>query len=210
MIKSHAKINPGKVVILLTLVYTSDKKKTGRSRVLIFLSGALLLNNLTCQASVAAVGGSSDSNLVKEEPKTSSEVLSAEVEADSAKSSKSSSDRPFSDKQVPEATLMIDTIKVEGNRLVPTEDILQVVKTKPGDRFNRDTVMEDLKAINGLGYFDERNLQVVPELNGSGVLLKIRVTENAPITQFAFSGNKMLDSQEIAKVFTEQMGKVLY
>ncbi len=88
-----------------------------------------------------------------------------------------------------------------------TEDIMQVVKTKPGDRFNRDAVLQDLKAINGLGYFDERNLQVVPELNGSGVLLKIRVTENAPITQFAFSGNRVLDSQEITKIFTEQMGK---
>jgi outer membrane protein insertion porin family len=90
---------------------------------------------------------------------------------------------------------------------VSTEDIMQVVKTKPGDRFNRDAVLQDLKAINGLGYFDERNLQVVPELNGSGVLLKIRVTENAPITQFAFSGNRVLDSQEITKIFTEQMGK---
>ncbi len=103
--------------------------------------------------------------------------------------------------------LTIDNIRVEGNRLVPTEDIMQVVKTKPGDRFNRESVMQDLKAINGLGYFDERNLQVVPELNGSGVLLKIRVQENAPITQFAFSGNKVLSSEEIARTFTEQLGK---
>lgn len=108
---------------------------------------------------------------------------------------------------VSESPLTVDTIRVEGNRLVPTEDILQVVKTKPGDKFNRDSVMQDLKAINNLGYFDERNLQVVPELNGSGVLLKIRVQENAPITQFAFSGNKVLSSEEIAKTFTEQFGK---
>jgi outer membrane protein insertion porin family len=96
---------------------------------------------------------------------------------------------------------------VEGNRLVDTEDILHVVKTKPGDRFDRDAVMQDLKAINNLGYFDEHNLQVVPEMNGSGVLLKIRVQENAPITQFAFAGNKVMSSEEIAKTFTEQTGK---
>lgn len=106
-----------------------------------------------------------------------------------------------------ESLLTVDNVKVEGNRLVPTEDILQVVKTRPGDRFDRDAVMQDLKAINNLGYFDERNLQVVPELNGVGVLLKIRVTENAPITQFAFSGNKVLGAEEIAKTFTEQLGK---
>ncbi len=108
---------------------------------------------------------------------------------------------------IPETPLTVDTIKVEGNRLVDTEDILQVVKTKPGDRFDRDAVMQDLKAINNLGYFDERNLQVVPELNGGGVLLKIRVQENAPITQFAFSGNKVIGSEEIAKTFIEQLGK---
>ena len=28
-----------------------------------------------------------------------------------------------------------------------------------------------------------------------------------PSTQFAFSGNRVLDSQEITKIFTEQMGK---
>jgi outer membrane protein insertion porin family len=103
--------------------------------------------------------------------------------------------------------LTIDDIKVEGNRLVPTEDILGVVKTKPGDKFSRDKVVEDLKAINNLGYFDDRNMQVVPELTGSGVLLKIRVQENEPVTQFAFQGNKVLSTDEISKAFSDQLGK---
>jgi outer membrane protein insertion porin family len=176
-----------------------------------------VLKKVTCQVSFASVSGDSSLPLVKEEAKVASEPLSTEVEVDSSKAGKQASDKPISDssisdkqisdKQISDSSLTIDTIKVEGNRLVPSEDILDVVKTKPGDKFSRDAVMEDLKAINGLGYFDERNLQVLPELNGSGVLLKIRVTENAPITQFAFSGNKIMDSQEIAKIFTEQMGK---
>ncbi len=106
-------------------------------------------------------------------------------------------------------SLTVDDVKIEGNRLVPTEDIMGVVKTKPGDKFDRDLVMQDLKAINGMGYFDDRNLQVVPELSGggSGVLLKIRVQENAPITQFAFQGNKVLSTEEIDKLFSEQLGR---
>jgi outer membrane protein insertion porin family len=215
--KSHAKIDRGKVVILLSLVYTSDRKKIAQRRVLVGLYIALLLNNTNCQASLAVTSSDKGPALQKEEAKAASEVLSAEIEVDSDKDRKADLNKtvvdkpvlakPFTDKPISEANLMVDNIKVEGNRLVSTEDIMQVVKTKPGDRFNRDTVMEDLKAINGLGYFDERNLQVLPELNDGRVLLKIRVTENAPITQFAFSGNKVLDSQEITKIFNEQMGK---
>ncbi len=103
--------------------------------------------------------------------------------------------------------LMVDDIKVEGNRLVPTEDILKVIKTKRGDKFDRDQVVQDLKAINGLGYFDDQKMQGTPELTGSGVLLKIRVQENAPVTEFSFEGNQALSSEEISKVFSDQLGK---
>ena len=186
---------------LLKLVYTSEKSRKARRYWLLLLSCIILANNYQiCMA--AAASSNNQPTLVKEEAKQASEQLSGQLEVDTAANTKQSSD-----KQISESSLMVDTIKIEGNRLVSTEDIMQVVKTKPGDRFNRDAVLQDLKAINGLGYFDERNLQVVPELNGSGVLLKIRVTENAPITQFAFSGNRVLDSQEITKIFTEQMGK---
>ncbi len=105
------------------------------------------------------------------------------------------------------ANLTVEDVKVEGNRLVPTEDILGVVKTRRGDKFDRDQVLEDLKAINGMGYFDDRVLQVVPELSSGGVLLKIRVQENAPVTQFAFEGNQVLSTENISKLFADQLGK---
>jgi outer membrane protein insertion porin family len=105
------------------------------------------------------------------------------------------------------ANLTIDDVRIEGNRLVPAEDIMSVVKTKRGDKFDRDIVMQDLKAINNMGYFDDRNLQVVPELTTGGVLLKIRVQENAPVTQFSFEGNTVLSTDEIQKTFVDQLGK---
>src|SRR5262249_22571927 len=103
--------------------------------------------------------------------------------------------------------LTVDDVTVEGNRLVPTEDILNVVKTRRGDKFDRDQVLQDLKAVNSMGYFDDRNLQVVPERTGSGVLLKIRVQENAPVTQFSFHGNQAVSTEEISKAFADQLGK---
>lgn len=103
--------------------------------------------------------------------------------------------------------LTIEDVTVEGNRLVATEDILNAIKTRRGDKFDRDQVMHDLRAVNGLGFFDERSLQVVPEMASTGVLLKIRVVENAPITQFAFEGNGVLSSEELNKLFADQLGK---
>jgi outer membrane protein insertion porin family len=108
---------------------------------------------------------------------------------------------------LPEGDLTVEDVTIEGNRLVPAEDILNVVKTKRGDRFDREQVMRDLKAVNGMGYFDDRSLQAVPEMNGGGVLLKIRVQENAPVTQFAFQGNSVLSSEDLSKLFSDQLGK---
>lgn len=104
--------------------------------------------------------------------------------------------------------LTIEDVTVEGNRLVATENILEVVKTRRGDKFDRDQVVRDLKAVNSMGYFDDRSLQVVPEVSGSGgVLLKIRVQENAPVTQFAFQGNSVMSADELQKMFSDQLGK---
>lgn len=105
------------------------------------------------------------------------------------------------------ATLSVDDIQIQGNRLVPTEAITNVLKTKRGDRFDRGQILDDLQAINEMGYFDDKSLQVVPEKTSSGVLLKIRVVENAPVTQFSFQGNNVIDSKEISKIFANQLGK---
>lgn len=103
--------------------------------------------------------------------------------------------------------LTVDEIKIEGNRLVSTEDISSVLKTKRGDAFVREQVFDDLKAINEMGYFDEKSLQVLPELANGGVLLKIRVVENAPVTQFSFQGNGVIKTEDISKIFSDQLGK---
>jgi outer membrane protein insertion porin family len=108
---------------------------------------------------------------------------------------------------LPEGDLTVEDVTVEGNRLVPQEEILNVIKTRRGDKFDRDQVMRDLKAVNGMGYFDDRSLQAVPEMGGAGVLLKIRVQENAPVTQFAFQGNTVLSTEDLSHIFADQLGK---
>jgi outer membrane protein insertion porin family len=106
-----------------------------------------------------------------------------------------------------ESDLTVEDVTIEGNRLVPSEDILGVVQTHRGDKFDRDQVMRDLKAVNGMGYFDDRSLQAIPEVSSGGVLLKIRVQENAPVTGFAFQGNSVLSTEDLSKLFNDQLGK---
>ncbi len=142
-----------------------------------------------------------DSTLKKETPLLDNQQPNSTVDSTSNSSAQDSSQNNVSN-------LTIDDIAVEGNRLISTEDILGVVKTKPGDLFDREKVLEDLKAINNLGYFDDRSLQVLPERSSSGgVLLKIRVQENAPVTQFSFQGNQVVSTEEIARAFSDQLGK---
>jgi outer membrane protein insertion porin family len=187
-----------------------------------FILGLLLILSLFNQS--VAYGGTGDNNLKAETPESADSSngggdtqvktgsVADNVGGDTQAKSGSVADNVGGDTQaksssVAEGNLTVDEVKIEGNRLVATEDIMGVVKTKRGDKFDRDQVLQDLKAINNMGYFDDRNLQVVPELTTGGVLLKIRVQENAPITEFSFQGNQVLSTDEISKVFSGQLGK---
>ncbi len=159
----------------------------------------------------AAIGGKE----VPKEAKAPNAPLDAEVSAsDSPKKvgqgstadAKKAADAGGEDAPLPN-NLVVDDVKIEGNRLVETDDIMKVVKTKRGDKYDRDLVVQDLRAINGLGYFDDRSLRVDPTLTHSGILLKITVQENAPVSQFSFQGNHVLSTDEIHKIFADQLEK---
>jgi outer membrane protein insertion porin family len=135
-----------------------------------------------------------------------SEAANKKGASDGAQDTKKEADASAEEKPLPN-NLTVDDVKIEGNRLVETDDIMKVVKTKRGDKYDRDLVVQDLRAINGLGYFDDRSLRVDPELTHSGILLKIRVQENAPVSQFSFQGNKVLSTDEIHKIFADQLEK---
>lgn len=138
-------------------------------------------------------------------------VLEGEVEDDekveAAPAAPAAEPAPAPDASSDKKKLTIDEINIEGNRLVGTEEIQNVLKTKRGDTFVREQVFDDLKAINEMGYFDEKSLQVLPELKNGGVLLKIRVQENAPVTQISIQGNEVLKTEDISKIFADQLGK---
>ncbi len=178
-----------------------EKNNKNRSRFVTLMAVSLILGSAATPVISAPVWAQN----------AAPNLLQGEVEDDE---NVPESDAPASGESAPAAgsesgkkKLTVDEIKIEGNRLVSTEDISSVLKTKRGDAFVREQVFDDLKAINEMGYFDEKQLQVVPELANGGVLLKIRVVENAPVTQFSFQGNDVVKTEDISKIFSDQLGK---
>ena len=103
---------------------------------------------------------------------------------------------------------VVTAIRIGGNRLIPEADILSVVRTKIGDTFDRDKIVEDLKAIGSMGYFDESSLRAIPELNSDGgIVLSIHVRENLPVNDVQFKGNKVFANEQLVTLFLHQLGE---
>ncbi len=94
----------------------------------------------------------------------------------------------------------ITKIEFEGNHLISSEDILNVMDLKVGDVYSKDSVQEGLKSIYNTGYFSEK-MKAIPIPNDEDSLtLRIYLEENIPITGFAVSGNTVVSTGEILKV----------
>ena len=103
--------------------------------------------------------------------------------------------------------LTIKEILVEGNRLIPEEHILSSIDSKVGAKFDRDKVLSDLEAIDRLGYFVRDSIQASPEQTDGGVLLKIRIEENNPITSVQILGNAAVPTEDLLIVLQDLIGK---
>ena len=100
----------------------------------------------------------------------------------------------------------IQEILIEGNRLVSDESILKVLQSKVGTKLDRDKVLSDLETLDELGYFIRDSIQAKPEQIKSGVLLKIRIEENNPITRVQVLGNSLVSTEEILDLSQSLLG----
>lgn len=103
--------------------------------------------------------------------------------------------------------LTIKQVLIEGNRLVPEEHILSAIDSKVGTTFDKDRVLNDLEAIDSLGYFVRDSIEAKPVQTDEGVLLKIRIEENNPIARVQILGNKLINTDELLVVVQPLIGK---
>ncbi len=102
----------------------------------------------------------------------------------------------------------IVSVDVSGNAHVPTDRILAVVRTRPGQPFDERLVREDLQNIFDLGYFSD---QVPPLIRQrpDGIAITYRVIENPVIERIAFSGNEHVPSDTLLALMDTAVGQVL-
>ncbi len=101
--------------------------------------------------------------------------------------------------------ITIKDIQIRGNSLVSKEKILNEMNIKPGVKFNRDSIKNELKNIYNMGYFTER-IKAIPEADPSGITLHVEVEENVPVTGFNLTGNDVIKSEEIMPALENQVG----
>jgi outer membrane protein insertion porin family len=101
----------------------------------------------------------------------------------------------------------IADIEVQGNQRIETDAIRRVIKTKAGDVFVAKSSAEDLKAVYGMGYFDDVQIQAEPRADG--IALVYRVTEKPTVRSIQLAGNVVFDEEELRKSLTLKKGSIL-
>lgn len=89
----------------------------------------------------------------------------------------------------------IASIAPEGNNRIDSGAILRKIKTKAGDFYSQETLRKDLKAIYGMGYFNDVQIDVKDSDNGKKVVF--RVIEKPVIKSVIFEGVEELKEEDV-------------
>jgi outer membrane protein insertion porin family len=102
--------------------------------------------------------------------------------------------------------VLVKELLVEGNRRVQEAVILSRVQTRIGSPFNPSTLSEDLRAIFGLGFFDDVQAKV-DDFEG-GVKVTLVVIERPFVRDVEFAGNKKMETSELQDQIDIKLGSV--
>jgi outer membrane protein insertion porin family len=104
------------------------------------------------------------------------------------------------------APITIKELTVEGNRRVQEAVILGRVQSKLGNPFNPALLSEDLRAIFGLGFFDDVRMRV-EDFEG-GVRVVFVVSERPFVRDIDFTGNKKINTLTLQEKIDLKLGSV--
>lgn len=103
--------------------------------------------------------------------------------------------------------MTVEDVRVLGNKQVSTAVILNAVRTRPGDKFDPETVREDYQRIYGLRKFS--NVEAKVEPTSGGVIVVFVVTEQRQISSIVFRGNLAIDTQRLQSVVGLRAGEAI-
>jgi outer membrane protein assembly factor BamA len=107
--------------------------------------------------------------------------------------------------QAQRATPLVEAVEVIGNRRSTKEEILNHVKTKPGEVFSWDQVQLDLQALLAVGLLDKQQTRVLQESGQrGGVVIIFEVVELPRIVRVSFKGLRHIKDTEIIEVLRRE------
>jgi outer membrane protein insertion porin family len=102
----------------------------------------------------------------------------------------------------------VEDVRVVGTTQVSSAVILNLVRTRPGDRFDPATVSEDYQRIFGLRKFSNVEAKVEPTSSG-GVVVVFVVTEQRQVRSVAYRGNLAIDTDRLKSVVDVKEGEAI-
>jgi outer membrane protein insertion porin family len=103
---------------------------------------------------------------------------------------------------------VVRLITIEGNNIVDTETIrASILKTRLGEEATEQKIIDDIRAIYDLGYFEDVQATVDPALGGVEVVF--HVVENPIVREVTFSGVPGIAFEKYARDMKTQPGLIL-
>lgn len=91
----------------------------------------------------------------------------------------------------------VETVRVEGNRRIEDAAILRVIETSKGAPVDPSRLDRDLRAVYGMGFFNDVNIRVEDGPRGQVVIFQ--VTEKPSVGRIVFTGNRRIKDDELLK-----------
>ncbi len=101
----------------------------------------------------------------------------------------------------------IADITIVGNRRIEADAILRTIKTQPGDIYMAQNLSNDLKAIYGMGYFEDVRIEAEDTTGGKRIIFKVR--EKPTIRLISFSGNQVFENDKLLENMDIKTGSIL-
>ena len=101
----------------------------------------------------------------------------------------------------------VSKIEIKGNKRIEKDAINAKLVTKTGQPLSRDSVRQDIEALFKMGYFDDIEVQAVPD-NG-GVDLTYVLKERPVIAELEFEGNERINTSDLKDVIKVKEWSIL-
>jgi len=157
----------------------------------------LLVCSATCFAEADKAADTVAADAVAADAAAADKAAADKAAADKAAADKAAADKAAADTAAADTAAAgnIAAVRVKGNRRIEAAAIMQVVRVKAGDQFDREKVDADVRAIFKLGHFADVQAQI--ETVDGGTALEYLVQEKPIVREVKIEGAKELSDDKV-------------